>query len=154
VPTNTPNLNIPKPNGNEFLNRTNFNQILDAIDSNVKAKLDEKDTPASVQAKINTAITTLINNSPSSLDTLKELADALGDDPNFATTILNRFTTDEQTVAVHLAEKATINKASHVKPDGVTTQVDVNGTISAIIPQQQPQVGSILYLYNNAWGGF
>lgn len=33
------------------------------------------------------AIAALINSSPSALDTLKELADALGDDPNFATTI-------------------------------------------------------------------
>ncbi len=34
-------------------------------------------------------ITTLINNSPAALDTLNELANALGNDPNFATTITN-----------------------------------------------------------------
>lgn len=33
------------------------------------------------------AIAALVNSSPSTLDTLKELADALGDDPNFATTM-------------------------------------------------------------------
>ena len=49
----------------------------------------------------------------------------------------------------HLAEKATVNKASHVKPDGITTTVDTNGTISAT-----PQIGATLFLYNNAWGGF
>jgi hypothetical protein len=38
-------------------------------------------------AFVQAAITALINSSPSTLDTLKELADALGDDPNFATTI-------------------------------------------------------------------
>lgn len=42
-------------------------------------------TPASVTA----AVTALVNSSPAALDTLKELADALGDDPNFATTITN-----------------------------------------------------------------
>jgi hypothetical protein len=36
---------------------------------------------------IATAIANLINSSPGTLDTLKELADALGDDPNFAGTV-------------------------------------------------------------------
>lgn len=43
-------------------------------------------TTAFVQA----AIAALVNSAPGSLDTLKELADAIGDDPNFATTILNQ----------------------------------------------------------------
>ena len=40
-------------------------------------------------AKIATAISNLVDSSPSTLDTLNELASALGDDPNFATTITN-----------------------------------------------------------------
>ncbi|MDR6408499.1 UNVERIFIED_ORG: hypothetical protein ABIC62_001889 [Burkholderia sp. 1595] len=35
------------------------------------------------------AIAALVNSSPATLNTLKELADALGDDPNFATTVTN-----------------------------------------------------------------
>lgn len=35
----------------------------------------------------NTAITNLVNAAPNTLDTLKELADAIGDDPNFAVTV-------------------------------------------------------------------
>lgn len=35
-------------------------------------------------------IASLVNSSPEALDTLKELADALGNDPNFATTVLNK----------------------------------------------------------------
>lgn len=38
-------------------------------------------------AEIATAVANLVASSPATLDTLKELADALGDDPNFATTI-------------------------------------------------------------------
>ena len=34
-----------------------------------------------------TAVTSLVNSSPATLDTLKELADAIGEDPNFATTM-------------------------------------------------------------------
>ncbi|VAL08699.1 phage-related tail fiber protein-like protein [Enterobacter hormaechei] len=36
------------------------------------------------------AIATLAGTAPETLDTLKELADALGNDPNFATTVLNK----------------------------------------------------------------
>lgn len=39
------------------------------------------------QAELDAAIAALVNSAPATLDTLKELADALGDDPNFATTI-------------------------------------------------------------------
>jgi hypothetical protein len=42
-----------------------------------------------VNAAITTAINNLVDSAPGALDTLKELADALGDDPNFATTITN-----------------------------------------------------------------
>lgn len=39
-------------------------------------------------AQVQAAITALINGSPAALDTLQELAAALGNDPNFATTIM------------------------------------------------------------------
>ena len=39
---------------------------------------------------VNTAIANLVDSSPDALNTLNELADALGDDPNFATTVANQ----------------------------------------------------------------
>lgn len=44
-------------------------------------------TPAGLQANVSAAINGLIDAAPGTLDTLNELAAALGDDPNFATTI-------------------------------------------------------------------
>lgn len=41
-------------------------------------------------AYVMAAIAALVNGSPGALDTLKELASALGDDPNFSTTVLNK----------------------------------------------------------------
>lgn len=38
---------------------------------------------------VNAAVAALVNSAPATLDTLKELADALGDDQNFATTVTN-----------------------------------------------------------------
>lgn len=45
--------------------------------------------PAGLKAAVSAAVTALLNGTPGALDTLKELADALGDDPNFATTVVN-----------------------------------------------------------------
>lgn len=42
------------------------------------------------QSDINTAISNLVNGAPETLDTLNELAQALGNDANFATTIANQ----------------------------------------------------------------
>lgn len=42
---------------------------------------------AGVKAAINAAVASLVNSSPTTLDTLNELANALGNDPNFATTM-------------------------------------------------------------------
>lgn len=41
------------------------------------------------QSYVTTAISNLVDSAPSTLDTLNELAAALGDDPNFATTVTN-----------------------------------------------------------------
>lgn len=46
-------------------------------------------TSAEGDAKVAAAVAALVASSPASLDTLDELAAALGDDPNFATTIIN-----------------------------------------------------------------
>ncbi|MDF3162843.1 phage tail protein [Pseudomonas proteolytica] len=47
-------------------------------------------TKAQANAAIAAAIAGLVNSAPGALDTLKELSDALGGDPNFATTVLNK----------------------------------------------------------------
>ena len=46
-------------------------------------------TKIATTAFVSTAIANLIDSSPSTLNTLNELASALGDDPNFATTVTN-----------------------------------------------------------------
>ena len=48
--------------------------------------ITDADTSAQVTAKINNAVAALVDSSPATLDTLNELAAALGDDPNFAAT--------------------------------------------------------------------
>jgi hypothetical protein len=48
---------------------------------------------------VDTAIASLVESAPSTLDTLNELAAALGDDPNFATTVTNMIAGKEDAIA-------------------------------------------------------
>ena len=74
------------------------------------------------------ALAALAGSAPETLDTLKELADALGNDPNFATTVLNK-----------LAEKLAKDQngadipdpALFVKNLGIIDGLDFTGDISA-----------------------
>jgi hypothetical protein len=60
---------------------------LTTIDNNVTINGTLTTSPAlATQTYVNTQITNLIDSAPATLDTLNELAAALGDDPNFATT--------------------------------------------------------------------
>lgn len=57
------------------------------------AKAGTNDTQAASTAFVMAAIAAMVDGSPEALDTLKELATALGNDPNFATTITNLIAT-------------------------------------------------------------
>ena len=60
-----------------------YNQIVEEV-----IPLEEKYIPDTIARKAD--IDNLVNSAPAALDTLKELSQALGDDPNFSTTILNK----------------------------------------------------------------
>lgn len=67
-------------------------EALTAIDVDVDALFDglaTKLTEAQVQALITSAVTGLLDGAPGALNTLNELAAALGDDANFAATVTN-----------------------------------------------------------------
>lgn len=58
----------------------------DASDAQIDARLVAL-APAVIDPRVEAAVNGLLAGAPGALNTLKELADALGDDPNFATTI-------------------------------------------------------------------
>jgi hypothetical protein len=75
---------------------------IDTIESNVTQLQVQQPTAVSqltndsgyqtltqVQTRVDNAITALVDSAPGTLNTLNELAAALGDDPNFATTVVN-----------------------------------------------------------------
>jgi hypothetical protein len=90
------------------------NDILEVITNNAFSVLDSY-TKSEIDDIVSTAINNLIANAPGALDTLNELAAALGDDANFAATITSA-----------LADKITktANTGSANIPVGTTAQRD------------------------------
>jgi len=76
-------------------------------------------TSTDVDASIATAISNLVNSAPGTLDTLNELAAALGDDPNFATTVTNSIATK-------------LNTSSYTAADVLTKIKTVDGAASGL----------------------
>jgi hypothetical protein len=64
----------------------------------LQTALDAKATPADVTS----AVASVVNAAPASLDTLKELADALGNDANFASTVTNAIAGKAAAVHTHV----------------------------------------------------
>jgi microcystin-dependent protein len=62
---------------------------LDGVTGSIQAQINGKTTASYVDNAVATAVANVIDTAPGTLDTLNELAAALGDDPNFATTITN-----------------------------------------------------------------
>lgn len=108
------------------------NHIIGNVDG-LQVALDAKETPAGAQAKADAAVATanaytdtkvaaLVDTAPTALDTLNELAAALGDDPNFATTMTNLIGTKETPAGAQTKVDTHANRTDN--PHGVTkTQV-------------------------------
>jgi hypothetical protein len=78
-----PNINAAVTATDEELNFT------DGVTSNIQTQIDGKTT----ESFVNTAVSDLVDSSPAALNTLNELAAALGDDANFSTTVTNSIAT-------------------------------------------------------------
>ena len=98
--------------GNVAVNDDSHNHVISNVDG-LQTALDALPTAAEAQGYAttaegnangytDTAILNLISSAPGALDTLNELAAALGDDPNFATTVTNNLAakTDKYTTTV------------------------------------------------------
>ena len=59
-------------------------------DARVQTVIDTNTADFATESYVDTSIANLVDTAPATLDTLNELAAALGDDPNFATTISNQ----------------------------------------------------------------
>jgi len=83
--TRTTSQNYPKPYPSNLLGEdvVRLREALDAIDTDMAAR----PLTAAVQGLVDAAVAALVDGAPGALDTLNELAAALGDSSNFSTTV-------------------------------------------------------------------
>jgi hypothetical protein len=79
-------------------------------------------------AFVQAAVSALVNSSPAALDTLKELADALGNDANFASTITTALANKVDKVAGKGLSTEDYTSAEKTKLGGVATGATANST--------------------------
>jgi len=130
--SNTINLSLlkedPAVDGNNTFNiKTMLNDNWDKIDAASLANL------LSAKGYTDTKVASIVNSSPATLDTLKELADALGDDPNYAATITALIGTKETPAGAQAkADAVQANLSSHLTENAnfEATKGQVNGLAS------------------------
>jgi hypothetical protein len=97
-----------KANDNQVVKLTNVNQQIAGI-KNFTTKPQINNADIATETFVSQQIANLVNNSPQALDTLSELANALGNDPNFATTISTQIGLKaNDNAVVHLSGSETI----------------------------------------------
>ena len=87
-----------------------YSVTVNGITTTLDIHINDSDihTPISViEGMIDTRISGLVNSAPETLDTLKELSDALGNDPNFATTVANQIGNKANSVHTHVVSDIT-----------------------------------------------
>ena len=116
------NDDIRNEDGTLAKNLTNAINIVDDRLNNQAQELKSKDIE--IKDYIDTKIENLINGSPDALDTLKELADALGDNPNFAATVTEQLSQVKSNIG-DLSKLNTEDKSSLVNAL-IEVQAEIN----------------------------
>lgn len=111
-------LNLLDENGTLYLWQKIKLMLADKVDKETGKGLSTNDLTNELVTKIQNAVTqqdvdaaisAVVNASPAALDTLKELADALGNDPNFATTIATQLGNKLDASAITIMTNADID---------------------------------------------
>lgn len=91
-----------------------------------------------LEKSIDIKIANLVDSSPSTLDTLKEIAEALGNDPNFATTITNELSLKANTDYVNneLSKKSNVHSHPYKDINYVPSWNEVSNKPSEFIPSR------------------
>jgi len=112
--------------------KTDLDEHVEVLTSALSTEISRaSNTETSLDSKIDTAISDLVSTAPETLDTLNELAAALGDDPNLATTITNNIAAE--TAARESADNV-LQSAIDAEESRATAAETING--NAITAEQ------------------
>lgn len=119
---------------------------------NVPTKVSELENDANYQSasQVDARIQEVVAAAPEALDTLKELADALGNDPDFAGTVTTELAKKANSIDVYTKEEADAKFITeHQSLEGLATKKFVEEQIAAIPPVDlTPYVSDVAGLSN------
>lgn len=119
---------------------------------NVPTKVSEFENDANYQSasQVDARIQEVVAAAPEALDTLKELADALGNDPDFAGTVTTELAKKANSIDVYTKEEADAKFITeHQSLEGLATEKFVEEQIAAIPPVDlTPYVSDVVGLSN------
>lgn len=114
------------------------------VDNKVNAKANSSDVYTKTQTndQIDAKVSSLVDQAPETLDTLNELAAALGNDPNFATTVSNQIGTKLSTSTYNT------DKATFATKTELNTKVSGTGITGIQVVTELPgsQSNNVLYI--------
>lgn len=115
-------INLKTINGNAILGSGN-------IQIDVTTDLSDYYNKAQTDSAIDTKIAALVNSAPETLDTLEELANALGDDPNFAATMTTELGKKANVGASYTKEESDAKYLTeHQSLENYLTKADASNT--------------------------
>ena len=93
----------------------------------VPTKVSEltNDSGYQTESQVAAKVASLVDSAPETLDTLNELAAALGDDPNFATTVTNQIAQKADKTTATTSADGLMSAADKAKLDSVATEEDI-----------------------------
>ena len=156
--TSLENNKLDKTTYNAFVQEAN--QIHNELESSKADKattlagygITDAYTKNETDSRINTAVSNLVNQAPETLDTLDELAQALGDDPNFATTVSNLIGTKANSADVYTKAQCDSKIDEKIEAINAVSSTTVTSVqVVTELPEQQGNdilcvVDGILYI--------
>ena len=133
-----------------------FKEEAEEIHATIELKADKATTLAGygitdaytkneTDSRINTAVADLVNQAPETLDTLDELAQALGDDPNFATTVANQIGLKANSADVYTKTQCDAKIDEKIAAAHVITSTDIT-SIQVVNELPSSQTNGVLYI--------
>lgn len=117
----TTNLQLKKPHPTNLLadDVVRLREALDIIDNALQARPLSTTVSSEITTAVNAAVAALVNSAPAALNTLDELAAALGDDANYAATVTTQLSTLSANIATvqsaAAAAQSTANQKASVR---------------------------------------
>lgn len=109
--------------------------------------LNQLSAPAATLSQVQTEISNLVNSAPATLNTLKELSDALGSDANFSTTVTNSLALKAPLASPTFTGVVTVPTPINSTDAATKDYVDTSTAFKA--PMENPSLYGNISLYDN-----